>query len=143
MVAPRKATMPTILDLIFKPSSTHPIWVTGDPPPAIYRNDGYSLHFVLLDGVTPYVPEGTLAAQIRPTRLPKSATPGDPLAEFEVTVGGVDGNEVTIALDETQTAALPDAGFWDLQEAFVDGPPRTWFTGKVKAWGDVTRETGS
>jgi hypothetical protein len=105
--------------------------------PAVYRNDGYSIRFELNDGDTPYEPEGTLLAQVRPARLAANATPGEPLAEWEVTV---DGNVVTISLDDTQTAALPDAAYWDLQETFDDAPPRTWFTGKVKAWGDVTRE---
>lgn len=138
--------MPKLLDLTWKSSAAQEDLPTGVYPilaPAIYRNDGYSIHFTLLDGTDPYVPEGTLSAQIRPLRLGKSATVGDPLAEFEVTVGGVDGNEVTIALDDVQTGALPDAGFWDLQETFDDGPSRTWFTGRVKAWGDVTREVGS
>lgn len=135
--------MPALFDLTFKPSAAQPTLPTDVYPtlgPAIYRNDGYTIHFSLLDGVTPYEPEGTLTAQIRPARLKASAVAGDPLAVFEVTVVT---NEVTIALDEDQTAALPDAGFWDLQESFDDGPPRTWFTGKVKAWGDVTREGGS
>lgn len=134
--------MPALFDLTWKPSAAQADLPTDVYPtlgPAIYRNDGYSILFTLLDGADPYVPEGTLTAQIRRARLGASATAGEPLAEFDVTVAGVDGNEVTIALDETQTAALPDAGFWDLQESFVSGPPRTWFTGKVKAWGDITR----
>lgn len=138
--------MPKLFDLTWKSSAAQEDLPTGVYPtlaPAIYRNDGYTIHFVLLDGVTPYVPEGTLSAQIRRARLAANATPADPLAQFEVTVGGVDGNEVTIALDGTQTAVLPDSAFWDLQESFVSGPPLTWFTGRVKAWGDVTRVVGS
>lgn len=134
--------MPKLFDLTWKSSAAQENLPTDVYPtlgPAIYRNDGYSIHFVLLDGTDPYVPEGTLTAQVRRLRLAAGATVGDPLAEFDVTVGGVDGNEVTIALTAAQTAALPDAGYWDLQEAFVDAPPRTWFTGKVKAWGDITR----
>lgn len=135
--------MPALMDLTWKPSAAQADLPTDVYPtlaPAIYRNDGYSIHFTLHDGVTfPYVPEGTLTAQIRPARLAAGVTAGDPLATFDVTVGGVDGNEVTISLDESQTAALPDAAYWDLQESFVSSPPRTWFTGKVKAWGDVTR----
>lgn len=135
--------MPALFDLVFKPSAATPDLPTDVYPylaPAIYRNDGYSITFTLLDGETPYEPEGTLFAQVRSARIGAGATVGDPLAEFEVTV---DANEVTIALDAEQTASLPDAGFWDLQETFDDAPPRTWFTGKVKAWGDITRETGS
>lgn len=136
--------MPALFDLVFKPSAAQATLPTDVYPtlgPAVYRNDGYTIRFLLLDGEDPYEPEGTLTAQIRPLRLAKSATPGTPLAEFDVTVST---NEVTISLDEEQTAALPDGpSFWDLQESFDDGPPRTWFTGKVKAWGDVTRESGS
>lgn len=132
--------MPTLFDLTWKPSaaaSELPSDVYPILGPAIYRNDGYSIRFVLLDDETPYEPEGELHAQIRPARLAAGADPGDPLAEFDVTV---DGNEVTISLDADQTAALPDAGYWDLQETFTDSEPRTWFTGKVKVWGDITRE---
>lgn len=135
--------MPALFDLTFKPSAAQPTLPDDVYPtlgPAIYRNDGYTIHFTLLDGVDPYEPEGTLTAQIRRARLAASATPGTPLAEFEVEV---DANEVTISLTAEQTAALPDAGFWDLQESFDADEPRTWFTGKVKAWGDVTRESGS
>lgn len=135
--------MPKLFDLTWKSSAAQEDLPTDVYPwvgPAIYRNDGYTIHFTLMDGVTPYEPEGTLTAQIRTKRFAASAAVTDPLAEFEVTVGGVGGNEVTIALDAEQTAALPDAGFWDLQETFDDSEPRTWFTGKVKAWGDVTRE---
>ena len=131
--------MPALFDLTYKPSAATPDLPTDVYPtlgPAIYRNDGYSILFTLSDGDTPYEPEGTLAAQIRASRLSAGATPGVPLAEFEVTV---DTNTVTIALDAEQTAALPDSAYWDLQESFDDAPPRTWFTGKVKAWGDVTR----
>lgn len=135
--------MPTLLDLSWKPSaaqSTLPTDVYPILAPAIYRNDSYSIHFTLMDGVTPYVPQGDLSAQIRPARLAASAVPGDPIAEFDVTVGGVDGNEVTIALVRSQCASLPDAAYWDLQEAFDVDDATTWFTGKVKAWGDITRE---
>lgn len=135
--------MPKLLDLTWKSSATQEDLPTDVYPylaPAIYRNDGYSIAFTLLDGVDPYEPEGTLTAQIRAKRLVSGETPGDPLAEFDVTVVA---NVVTIALDETQTAALPDAGYWDIQESFDDAPPRTWFTGKVKAWGDITRGDGS
>jgi hypothetical protein len=135
--------MPALFDLTWKPSTAQPDLPTDVYPtlgPAVYRNDGYSIQFTLMDGETPYEPEGELFAQIRPARLAAGATAGDPLAEFEVTVLA---NAITIALDESQTAALPDSGFWDLQETFLDAPPRTWFTGKVKAWGDVTREDGS
>lgn len=131
--------MPTLLDLTWKPSaaqSTLPDDVYPTLGPAIYRNDGYSIVFTLLNGVTPYVPEGTLTAQIRPKRLAASAVPGSPLATFGVTVVS---NVVTLALTAAQTAALPDASFWDLQETFVSSEPRTWFTGKVNAWGDITR----
>lgn len=135
--------MPKLFDLTWKSSAAQENLPTDVYPtlgPAIYRGDGYSIHFVLLDGADPYEPEGTLTAQIRRARLGASATPGDPLVEFEVTV--VD-NAVTIALDGDQTAILPDSGYWDLQESFDDGPPRTWFTGRVSAWGDITREGGS
>lgn len=138
--------MPALFDLTWKPSAAQqelPVDVYPYLGYAIYRNDSYSMRLTLLDGVTPYVPTGDLSAQIRSARLAASATPGDPLADFEVTVGGVDGNEVTIALVRDQAASLPDSGFWDLQEAFDDEEARTWFTGKVKAWGDVTREVGS
>lgn len=139
--------MPALFDLTWKPSaaqSTLPTDVYPTLAPAIYRNDGYSILFNLWNDeaqTDPYEPEGDLNAQIRRARHAASATVGDPLAEFDVTV---DGNEVTIALVREQTEALPDSSFWDLQESFVDSEPRTWFTGKVKAWGDVTRdEVGS
>lgn len=132
--------MPTLFDLTWKPTAAAPNLPSDVYPilgPAIYRNDGYSIHFTLMDGETPYEPEGELHAQIRPARLPANADPGEPLAEFEVLVST---NEVTISLDGEQTAALPDDGYWDLQETFDDASPRTWFTGKVKVWGDITRE---
>lgn len=135
--------MPDLFDLTFKPSTAAPTLPTGVYPllaPAIYRGSPYTIHFSLFDGEDPYVPEGDLFAQIRPERLAANATVGDPLAEFEVTIGGDDGNEVTIHLTPEQTATLPDAAFWDIQEFDGDEPLGTWFTGKVKAWGDVTRE---
>lgn len=135
--------MPALFDLTWRPSAAVPDMPTDAYPtlaPAIYRGDGYSIAFTLSDGDDPYEPEGTLFAQIRTARLGASASPGDPLAEFTVNVAA---NVVTISLDDEQTASLPDAGYWDLQETFDDAPPRTWFTGKVKAWGDVTREAGS
>lgn len=136
--------MPTLLDLTWKPSAAQAALPTDVYPHlgyAIYRNDSYSFSLTLMNGVDPYVPEGDLSAQIRPARLAASVTPDDPLLEFAVTVGGVDGNEVTIALTRGQAATLPDnAGFWDLQEEFDEDTATTWFTGKVKAWGDVTRE---
>lgn len=136
--------MPDLFDLIYKPSAAQPMLPVDVYPYqgyAVYRNDSYSITFTLTDANDdPYVPEGDLAAQIRPARLAAGATPGDPLAEFAVTVGGVDGNVVTIALVRDQCAALPDSAFWDLQESFDEDTARTWYTGKIKAWGDVTRE---
>lgn len=136
--------MPTIIDLDWKPSGSSPeLPTTGYPhrAPAIYRGDDYPIHVVLNDGDTPWEPEGTLFAQIRKERLKARATVTSPLAEFTITV---DGNEVTLELDGDQTATLPDEAYWDLQETFDDGRRRTWFTGRVKAWGDITREeTGS
>lgn len=135
--------MPTLIDLTWKPSaeaSELPTDVYPHLAPAIYRGDDYTIVVVLLDGVTPYVPEGTLAAQIRKDRIKAAATVGDPLAEFTVTVGGVDGNEVTLDLDGDATALLLDNAYWDLQEALDDGTRRTWFTGRANAWGDITRE---
>lgn len=136
--------MPTLIDLIWKPSAETPELPTDVYPhlaPAIYRGDDYTIHVVLNDGVTPYEPEGTLHAQIRKDRLKAGATVGAPLAEFEVTV---DVNEVTVHLDGDDTVDLPDNGYWDLQETLDDGARRTWFTGKANAWGDITREeTGS
>lgn len=131
--------MPSLFDLTWKPSASQSTLPTSGYPtlgPAIYRGDGYEIGFTLLDGADPYEPEGTLTAQIRLARLGASTTVGSPLAEFAV---DVDVNVVTISLTEAQTKALPDAGYWDLQESFVSAPPRTWFTGKVKAWGDITR----
>ena len=135
--------MPALFDLTWKPSASQPDLPDDVYPtlaPAIYRNDGYSIRFVLADGTAAYVPEGSLTAQIRSARIPAGATVGSALAEFAVTVGGDDGNEVTLELTGTQTAGLPDSSFWDLQQSFGDGEPRTWFTGKVKAWGDITRD---
>lgn len=135
--------MPTLFDLKWKPSKATSELPTDVYPilgPAIYRGDGYTITLRLLDGATPYEPEGTLTAQIRKARLKANATVGDPLAEFEVTVAGVDGNEVTIHLTDEQTITLPDEAYWDLQESFDDGDPRTWFTGQANAWGDITRE---
>lgn len=135
--------MPTLLDLTWKPSPDSPTLPTDVYPflaPAIYRGDGYSIHFSLLDGDDPYAPEGTLTAQIRPARRAAGAVLGDALADFDITV---DGNEVTIALDGDQTATLPDNVYWDIEESFGDASPRTWFTGKAKAWGDITEVIGS
>ncbi len=138
--------MPTLLDLVWKPSVATPELPTDSFPrqaPAIYRGDGYSLWFVLSDTQyatpVPYVPEGDFQAQVRLSRLRKDEVPGEPLATFEVTVGGDDGNEEIASLTGDQTAALPDSAFWDIQEVFDDSEPTTWFTGKVKAWGDITR----
>ncbi len=137
--------MPTLFDLTWKPSAAVPELPTGTYPyvaPAIYRGDVYELRFVLLDSQyatpVPYVPEGTFQAQIRTARLAAGEVPGDPLATFTVDVAGDDGNEVFVTLTAEQTALLPDQGFWDLQEA-VGESVVTWYTGKVKAWGDITR----
>lgn len=139
--------MPTLIDLVWKPSAATPTLPDNVYPhlaPAIYRGDPYTILLRLMNGDDPYEPEGDLFAQIRSARLNANADPGDPLAEFEVTIGGVDGNEVTIHLTPEQTATLPDAGFWDIQEFDGDEPLVTWFTGKTKAWGDITRdEVGS
>lgn len=135
--------MPKLFDLTWKSSTQQPDLPSDVYPyqgPAIYRGDPYTIHFTLLDGEDPYVPTGDLLAQIRLERLAASATPGTPLAEFAVTVGGVDDNEVTIHLTPDQTKTLPDSGYWDLQEFDGDDPLGTWYTGRVKAWGDVTRE---
>lgn len=132
--------MPSLLDLTFKPSAdqeTLPNDVYPVLAPAVYRGDSYSITFTLTDGVDPYEPEGDLFAQIRPARLAANATAGDPIVEFAVTVTV---NEVTIALTDAQTATIPDSAYWDLQERLDADTVRTWFTGKVKAWGDVTRE---
>lgn len=137
--------MPTLLDLTFKPSASQSTLPTGVYPhlgPAVYRNDSYSVTVRLWSdeaGTVPYEPEGTMAAQIRPARLAAGATPGDPLADFTVDVAGAGGNEVTMSLIRSQAAALPDAWYWDLQEEFTDDLAVTWFTGKGKAWGDITR----
>lgn len=136
--------MPALFDLTWKPSASVETLPTDVYPYlgyAVYRNDSYTITLTLTnEDLTPYVPEGDLSAQIRRARLAASATPGDPLAEFDVTVGGDDGNVVTLALTRAQAAALPDNSFWDLQEEFDDDEATTWFTGKVKAWGDITRE---
>lgn len=132
--------MPTLLDLTWKPSKAAPelpVDVYPHLAPAIYRGDDYTIHVVLLDGDDPWEPEGTLHAQVRKERLKAGATVGDPIAEFDVTV---DVNEVTLELDGDQTATVPDSCYWDLQETLDDGTRRTWFTGKAKAWGDITRE---
>lgn len=132
--------MPALFDLNWKPSAAEPdLPTTGYPyrGHAVYRNDTYTITITLTDGVDPYEPEGTLAAQVRPARLAANATAGDPLAEFDVDVAV---NVVTLTLDREQAASLPDAWYWDLQEVFDDDTARTWFTGKGKAWGDVTRE---
>lgn len=132
--------MPSLLDLTFKPSADQETLPTGVYPvlaPAIYRGDSYSITFTLTDDGNPYEPEGDLFAEIRPARLKATDTPGAPLASFSITVNV---NEVTIALTDTETAALPDSAYWDLQERLDADTVRTWFTGKVKAWGDVTRE---
>lgn len=132
--------MPTLLDLTWKPSKQLPELPTDVYPvlaPAVYRGDDYTIHVVLLDGDDPWEPEGTLRAQIRKDRLKAGATVDDPLAEFDITV---DANEVTCHLDPDDAALIPDNAYWDLQESFDDGAVRTWFTGKVKAWGDITRE---
>jgi hypothetical protein len=134
---------PQLFDLTWKSSTLQPELPTGVYPylaPAIYRGDPYTIRYLLLDGVTPYVPTGQLVAQIRPARFAANATPGVPLAEWAVDIGGDDGNEVTQHLTPAQTETLPDNAFWDIQEFDGDEPLGTWFTGKVKAWGDITRE---
>lgn len=135
--------MPALFDLVWKPSAAQSELPNGVYPilgPAVYRGQPYDIHYTLMDGATPYVPTGILLAQIRPARLKASAIVGDPLAEFVVTLGGVDGNEVFQGLVAEDTLALPDAWFWDIQEFDGDDPLGTWFTGKGKAWGDITRE---
>lgn len=131
--------MPTILDLTWKPSNAAPQYPADDPTvaPAVYRGDGYTILLVLMDGANPWNPEGTLRAQVRKERIKASATVTDPIAEFEITV---DANEVTCHLTGDATVDIPDSAYWDLQEEFDDADPRTWFTGRVKAWGDLTRE---
>jgi hypothetical protein len=135
---------PKLFDLTWKSSASQEDLPTDVYPtlgPAIYRNDSYSIRFILTDeDDAPYVPVGTMSAQIRRARLKANATPGDPLADFTVDIAGDDGNEVTISLVRDQAAALPDEAFWDLQEAFDEDDARTWFTGKVKAWGDISRD---
>jgi hypothetical protein len=138
--------MPTLLDLTWIPSAAQPTLPTDTFPrlgPAVYRNDTYTIHGSLTTEGEPWVPEGELAAQIRPARLLQNATVGDPLADFDVVVGGDDGNEFWLALTRLQAASLPDRWYWDLQETFDDDEATTWFTGKGKAWGDITRESGS
>lgn len=99
---------------------------------AIYRGDPYDITFV-----RPAELQGfTLTAQVRRSRFAAGATVGDPIADFAV---DVDGDNVTIALTPEQTASLPDQSYWDLQAWDGDDPVDTWFTGKVKAWGDITR----
>jgi hypothetical protein len=133
--------VPALFDLTWKPSASSTELPTDQYPylgPAVYRGDGYSITLVLTqEGATPtYEPEGTLSAQIRAARLDPEEVPDDPIAEFDVTV---DSNVVVIALTAEQTAALPISAYWDLQETFDDSEPITWFTGKVKSWGDITR----
>lgn len=136
--------MPALFDLTWKPSAESSELPEDQYPylgPAVYRGDGYSIHFILTTaGATPgdYIPEGTLTAQIRSARIAPGETPDEPLAEFDV---DVEDNEITIALTAAQTMELPVSAYWDLQESFDDGEPRTWFTGKIKSWGDITRET--
>lgn len=135
--------MPRYFDLNWTPSRALPdlptdrVGTKEDPylGDAVYRDETYTITITL-----PAPPEGTLAAQIRPDRLKAAATPGDPLAEWAVDVVG---SVVTLTLDRDQAASLPDKSYWDLQETFDDDTSRTWFTGKVKAWGDITREAGS
>lgn len=135
--------MPVLFDLTWKPSADSSELPTDVYPyvgPAVYRGDGYSITFVLTTpGATPvpYVPEGTMSAQIRSARLAPGEIPEAPLAEFSVTV---DDNRVTIALVREQTIVLPVTAYWDMQETFDDSEPRTWFTGKISSWGDITRE---
>jgi hypothetical protein len=133
--------MPALLDLTWKPSASEPeLPTTGYPykAPAIYRGDSYSITLTLTEDAAPYEPEGDLYAQIRTARLGVgSAAPDDPLLEFEVTVTV---NEVVISLTSDQTIDVPDSCYWDLQERLDADTARTWFTGKVKGWGDITRE---
>lgn len=133
--------MPALLDLVWKPSADEPELPTSGYPykaPAIYRNDSYSLTFTLTDDGEEYEPEGVLHAQIRAARLAVGAgEPSDPIVEFDVVVAG---NVVTIALTRAQAALVPDSAYWDLQEVLDEDTGRTWFTGRVKGWGDVTRE---
>lgn len=134
--------MPQLFDLTWRPSTLQPTLPTDVYPylaPAIYRGDPYTIQYVLLDGVTPYVPTGDLFAQIRPARLGVNATPGDPIATWAVTLGGDDGNEVTQHLTPEQTITIPDSAYWDIQEYDGDEALGSWFTGKVKAWGDIYR----
>jgi hypothetical protein len=135
--------LPALFDLTWKPSAESSELPEDQYPylgPAVYRGDGYTITLTLLteDGATPteYIPEGTLSAQVRSARINPSATPGDALLDFGVDV--VD-NVVTLTLTGEQTATLPVSAYWDVQESFDDGEPVTWFTGKIKSWGDITR----
>lgn len=134
--------MPQLLDLVWRPSATSETLPTDVFPrqgPAVYRDDSYSLTVRLWsdeEGTVPYEPEGTMSGQIRPARLTAGATPGDPLADWTVDVAS---NIITLSLVRAQSAALPDGWVWDLTEVFDDDLAVTWFTGKGKAWGDVTR----
>ncbi len=80
-----------------------------------------------------------MTAQVKAGRL-TSADDGTVLAEFSCAVSGAGDNIVTITLTPTQTEDLPTVtAYWDLQ---VDdsGVISTLLTGKVKVWGDVTRD---
>lgn len=133
--------MPRFLDLTWIPTLAVPALPTDrtgakDDPylgDAIYRGGPYTIKLV-----PPVELVGaTLTAQIRADRLKAGATVTDPLADFAVDTD-VDDN-IFLSLTAAQTAALPDKGYWDVQQWDGDDPLDTWFTGKVKVWGDITR----
>lgn len=122
------------------PALVHLDWIPKEPgetppvghAPAIYRGEPYSLTFTFPVG---FDTSGTWSAQVRPTRLDNGTTPA-PTATFTCTVNGQD---VEVVMPAAQTLLLSTAkAVWDLQQT-VSGEPETWFTGNVKAWGDVTR----
>lgn len=130
--------MPALFDLVWKPSSRQPTLPDEEDQypyigPAVYRGDSYDIRFNLPDE---FEVEGTMHAQVRLERLAADEEPGDPIVEFDCTV---DVDAVTISLTQAQAATLPDDAYWDIQQVFDDGAVRTWYTGKIKAWGDITR----
>lgn len=144
--------MPDLLNLVWRPSAKYPKledYQAANPypytGPAIYRQDDYTVRFKLFENVAnvlvPYVPLFPIEAQIRAARH-EAGVPlivPDPIAEFQVTIGGVDGNEVTCYLDGDVTRTVPDTWTWDVAEVLDLTSQRTWFTGAGSAWGDITR----
>ena len=132
--------MPGLLDLDWKPSASSAAPAAGHSA-QVYRGDTYSHAIEFWNDVAetdPFAITGTVTAQVKAARL-TSDVDGTVLAAFACAVSGAGSNIVTISLTPAQTEDLPASAYWDLQVT-NGGVITTLLTGKVKVWGDVTRD---